>query len=62
MSQTPATSPARSPASARALIAFEGVQKSYDGVTQVVKNLNLEIAEGEFLCLAPRARARPPRS
>lgn len=32
-------------------IAFESVVKSYDGRTQVVKDLNLEIRRGEFLTL-----------
>ena len=32
-------------------IAFERVVKSYDGRTQVVKDLNLEIRRGEFLTL-----------
>ncbi len=32
-------------------IAFEHVVKSYDGRTQVVKDLNLEILRGEFLTL-----------
>ncbi len=32
-------------------IAFEHVVKSYDGRTQVVKDLNLEIRRGEFLTL-----------
>ena len=32
-------------------IAFEGVVKSYDGRTQVVKDLKLEIRRGEFLTL-----------
>ncbi|MCH8176720.1 MAG: ABC transporter ATP-binding protein [Proteobacteria bacterium] len=33
------------------LVRFEKVQKSYDGETLVVKNLNLNIARGEFLTL-----------
>ncbi len=32
-------------------VKFEGVQKTYDGETLVVKNLNLDIAKGEFLTL-----------
>ncbi len=32
-------------------VAFEHVQKSYDGVTLVVKDLNLSIAKGEFLTM-----------
>lgn len=34
-----------------AYVAFEGVQKSYDGKTLVVKDLNLDIAKGEFLTM-----------
>ncbi|MBA2779604.1 ABC transporter ATP-binding protein [Billgrantia kenyensis] len=34
-----------------ALITFEGVQKSYDGETLVVKDLNLTIRQGEFVTL-----------
>ena len=33
------------------LVRFEKVQKSYDGVSLVVKNLNLDIATGEFLTM-----------
>jgi putative spermidine/putrescine transport system ATP-binding protein len=33
------------------LVKFERVQKSYDGVTLVVKNLNLDIPKGEFLTM-----------
>ena len=36
---------------ARPFVRFENVQKSYDGETLVVKNLNLDIAEGEFLTM-----------
>ena len=32
-------------------VSFKGVQKSYDGETLVVKNLNLDIAAGEFLTM-----------
>ena len=32
-------------------VAFKNVQKSYDGRTLVVKDLNVEIARGEFLTL-----------
>ena len=35
----------------RAHVRFEGVQKSYDGDTLVVKDLNLDIARGEFLTM-----------
>ena len=34
-----------------AFVAFEHVQKSYDGETLVVKDLNLNIAKGEFLTM-----------
>ncbi len=37
--------------SARPMVRFENVQKSYDGVTLVVKNLNLDIRKGEFLTM-----------
>jgi putative spermidine/putrescine transport system ATP-binding protein len=40
------TGPARS-----TLVAFEGVQKSYDGRVLVVRDLSLEVARGEFLTL-----------
>ena len=32
-------------------VRFDRVQKSYDGETLVVKDLNLEIAKGEFLTM-----------
>jgi putative spermidine/putrescine transport system ATP-binding protein len=34
-----------------ALVRFEAVQKSYDGEILVVKNLNLDVARGEFLTM-----------
>jgi putative spermidine/putrescine transport system ATP-binding protein len=34
-----------------AMVRFVDVQKSYDGETLVVKNLNLDIAKGEFLTM-----------
>jgi putative spermidine/putrescine transport system ATP-binding protein len=34
-----------------AFVAFERVQKSYDGTSLVVKDLNLSIAKGEFLTM-----------
>ena len=37
--------------SSEAFVRFEHVQKSYDGVTLVVNDLNLHIAEGEFLTM-----------
>ena len=33
------------------MVSFVGVQKSYDGETLVVKDLNLDIAKGEFLTM-----------
>jgi putative spermidine/putrescine transport system ATP-binding protein len=33
------------------MVRFSGVQKSYDGETLVVKDLNLDIAKGEFLTM-----------
>jgi putative spermidine/putrescine transport system ATP-binding protein len=33
------------------MVRFAGVQKSYDGETLVVKNLNLDIARGEFVTM-----------
>ncbi|MAH84092.1 MAG: spermidine/putrescine ABC transporter ATP-binding protein [Rhodospirillaceae bacterium TMED8] len=33
------------------LVRFESVQKSYDGEVLVVKNLNLEVARGDFLTM-----------
>jgi putative spermidine/putrescine transport system ATP-binding protein len=37
--------------SSKELVKFAGVQKTYDGHTLVVRDLNLEIQEGEFLSL-----------
>ena len=34
-----------------AYVRFDNVQKSYDGVSLVVKSLNLDIAKGEFLTM-----------
>ncbi|WFU71224.1 ABC transporter ATP-binding protein [Bradyrhizobium sp. CB2312] len=39
------------PCTNNAFVKFSGVQKTYDGETLVVKNLNLEIARGEFLTM-----------
>jgi len=33
------------------LVSFQNVQKSYDGKTLVVKNLNLDVEKGEFLTM-----------
>src|SRR6185295_1361566 len=38
-------------AGAEPLVRFSGVRKSYDGTSLVVKELNREIARGEFLTL-----------
>jgi putative spermidine/putrescine transport system ATP-binding protein len=38
-------------ASAGAMVEFDRVQKSYDGVTLVVKDLNLSMPKGEFLTM-----------
>ena len=34
-----------------AFVEFDGVQKSYDGETLVVKDLNLAIGKGEFVTM-----------
>jgi len=39
------------PNTEQAFVRFADVQKSYDGETLVVKNLNLDIARGEFLTM-----------
>ncbi len=39
------------PDNSDALVRFEAVQKSYDGEILVVKNLNLNVAKGEFLTM-----------
>ena len=36
---------------AQALVRFQGIQKTYDGEHLVVKNLDLDIAKGEFVTL-----------
>lgn len=38
-------------ANGKHMVRFTGVQKSYDGESLVVKDLNLDIAEGEFLTM-----------
>jgi putative spermidine/putrescine transport system ATP-binding protein len=50
-----------------AFVQFTEVQKSYDGETLVVKNLNLDIERGEFLTMlgpsgSGTGRARPRAS
>jgi putative spermidine/putrescine transport system ATP-binding protein len=42
---------ARPQAGVEAMVSFARVQKSYDGETLVVKDLNLDIAKGEFLTM-----------
>ena len=44
--------------SSEAFVQFKNVQKSYDGETLVVKNLNLDIQEGEFLTMLGPFRVR----
>ncbi|MET4046244.1 ABC-type Fe3+/spermidine/putrescine transport system ATPase subunit, partial [Bradyrhizobium sp. RT6a] len=39
------------PGTSDAFVEFSEVQKTYDGETLVVKNLNLDIARGEFLTM-----------
>ena len=46
MSPTPQAHPAAHP-----LVRFTGVQKTYDGLSLVVKSLDLDIQRGEFLSL-----------
>ena len=48
---SPASSRAAGADADAAYVRFENVQKSYDGVTLVVKSLNLDIAKGEFLTM-----------
>jgi len=38
-------------AESQPIVEFDGVQKSYDGVTLVVKDLNLSMPKGEFLTM-----------
>ena len=35
----------------KSFVRFENIQKTYDGETLVIKNLNLDIAKGEFVTL-----------
>ncbi len=46
-----ASSPPRAADSSDAFVAFEHVQKSYDGENLVVKDFNLNVKRGEFLTL-----------
>ena len=41
-------------AAAASLVRFAGVQKTYDGVQLVVRQLDLDIRRGEFLTLLDR--------
>ena len=59
MSESKTSRPTDSPQKAH--VEFEGVSKSYDGRTVVVRDLDLVVYEGEFLTLlVPPAQARPP--
>ena len=49
--RTETQSPGPATESERPMVLFEEVQKSYDGESLVVKNLNLSIAKGEFLTM-----------
>ena len=51
MTSQPAATRASSPDADTAYVRFEGVQKSYDGVSLVIKSLDLNIAKGEFLTM-----------
>ena len=43
------------------LVSFRGIQKSYDGESLIVRDLNLDIRRGEFLTLlGPSGSAKPP--
>ena len=50
-SHRPAAPRAPSADADAAYVRFENVQKSYDGVTLVIKSLDLDIAKGEFLTM-----------
>jgi ABC-type bacteriocin/lantibiotic exporter with double-glycine peptidase domain len=39
------------PENAKTIVRFEHIEKSFDGETLVIKDLNLDIFEGEFLTL-----------
>jgi putative spermidine/putrescine transport system ATP-binding protein len=51
MSNPDKVSPEATQAHSEAFVRFDSVQKSYDGDTLVVKDLNLDIARGEFLTM-----------
>lgn len=45
----------------RTYVSFKNIKKSYDGDKLVVKNLNLDIHEGDFLTLlGPSGSGKPP--
>ena len=47
-------------ATGETLVSFRGVQKSYDGESLIVKDLNLDIRKGEFLTLlGPSGSGQP---
>jgi putative spermidine/putrescine transport system ATP-binding protein len=50
-SASPATGAAPQSAAAEPLVRFRGVQKTYDGIQLVVRQLDLDIRRGEFLTL-----------
>src|SRR5690348_17378733 len=50
-SRAPSAAAADKLSSADAYVRFENIQKSYDGETLVVKDLNLSIRRGEFLTM-----------
>ena len=50
-SQTPSAAAVGKLSGADAYVRFENIQKSYDGETLVVKDLNLSIRRGEFLTM-----------
>ncbi|WP_245266718.1 ATP-binding cassette domain-containing protein, partial [Bradyrhizobium sp. WSM1743] len=51
MQQAPGPGRGTMPDADNAFVKFSDIQKSYDGEALVVKNLNLDIARGEFLTM-----------
>ena len=47
----PGARPRHAPDGAEPLVRFVGVQKTYDGIQLVVRQLDLDIRRGEFLTL-----------
>ncbi|WP_107341677.1 ABC transporter ATP-binding protein [Agrobacterium pusense] len=41
----------KEPSASETMVSFDGVQKTYDGKTLVVKDLNLQVRRGEFLTM-----------